>query len=103
MHTNNTATNLSPIHSLACRNNEDEYCLQCLYNYILSLPYSLDLGKSSCNVDCHCTGPEEESDQCVMSDIAEELAEQSANDVLIVEEVGEVVNTEGHITNEGVH
>ena len=38
-----------------------------------------------------------------MSDIAEELAEQSANDVLIVEEVGEVVNTEGHITNEGVH
>ena len=67
------------------------------------LPYSLDLGKSSCNVDCHCTGPEEESDQCVMSDIAEELAEQSANDVLIIEEVGEVVNTEGHITNEGVH
>ena len=28
MHTDNTATNLSPIHSLACRNNEDEYCLQ---------------------------------------------------------------------------
>ena len=38
-----------------------------------------------------------------MSDIAEKLAEQSANDVLIIEEVGEVVNTEGYITNEGVH
>ena len=37
-----------------------------------------------------------------MSDIAEKLAEQSANDVLIIEEVGEVVNTEGYITNEGI-